>query len=91
VVSIYRLQNNFFKCFSKSWDFWQSLKEMAVLIRQGLNFEVWGFLQPFASLLHFKSKGWSGREDLNLRLPAPKAGALPGCATPRQQIPLSLS
>ncbi len=28
---------------------------------------------------------WSGREDLNLRLPAPKAGALPGCATPRQR------
>ena len=27
---------------------------------------------------------WSGREDLNLRPPAPKAGALPGCATPRQ-------
>ncbi len=26
---------------------------------------------------------WSGREDSNLRLPAPKAGALPGCATPR--------
>ena len=26
---------------------------------------------------------WSGREDLNLRHPAPKAGALPGCATPR--------
>src|SRR2546425_8864433 len=26
---------------------------------------------------------WSGREDLNLRRPAPKAGALPGCATPR--------
>src|SRR6185437_12153464 len=25
----------------------------------------------------------SGREDLNLRHPAPKAGALPGCATPR--------
>ena len=28
-------------------------------------------------------QNWSGREDLNLRLPAPKAGALPGCATPR--------
>src|SRR5258708_23313194 len=28
---------------------------------------------------------WSGREDLNLRPPAPKAGALPGCATPRQK------
>ncbi len=25
----------------------------------------------------------TGREDLNLRPPAPKAGALPGCATPR--------
>src|SRR6185369_1313027 len=27
---------------------------------------------------------WSGRGDLNARPPAPKAGALPGCATPRQ-------
>ncbi len=26
---------------------------------------------------------WSGRQDLNLRHPAPKAGALPSCATPR--------
>ena len=26
---------------------------------------------------------WSGRCDLNTRPPAPKAGALPGCATPR--------
>ncbi len=26
---------------------------------------------------------WSGRKDLNLRHPAPKAGALPDCATPR--------
>jgi hypothetical protein len=26
---------------------------------------------------------WSGREDSNLRPPAPKAGALPDCATPR--------
>src|SRR6185437_12349008 len=25
----------------------------------------------------------SGREDLNLRLPGPEPGALPGCATPR--------
>jgi hypothetical protein len=28
---------------------------------------------------------WSGRADLNGRPPAPKAGALPGCATPRRQ------
>ncbi len=30
---------------------------------------------------------WSGREDSNLRHPAPKAGALPGCATPRCPAP----
>ena len=30
-----------------------------------------------------KSEQWSGRLDLNQRPPAPKAGALPGCATPR--------
>src|SRR5438309_10704684 len=30
-------------------------------------------------------RNWSGREDLNLRPPAPKAGALPGCATPRRR------
>ena len=29
---------------------------------------------------------WSGREDLNLRHSAPKADALPGCATPRRQV-----
>src|SRR6187401_2087357 len=28
-------------------------------------------------------KKWSGRLDSNQRPPAPKAGALPGCATPR--------
>jgi hypothetical protein len=31
---------------------------------------------------------WSGRPDLNRRPPAPKAGALPGCATPRHNEPL---
>jgi site-specific DNA recombinase len=30
-----------------------------------------------------KSENWSGRADLNRGPPAPKAGALPGCATPR--------
>ncbi len=29
------------------------------------------------------SKNWSGRRDSNSRHPAPKAGALPDCATPR--------
>jgi site-specific DNA recombinase len=30
-----------------------------------------------------KTEDWSGRADLNRGPPAPKAGALPGCATPR--------
>src|SRR5262249_12683623 len=30
-----------------------------------------------------KGKDWSGRLDLNQRPPAPHAGALPSCATPR--------
>ena len=29
------------------------------------------------------TRDWSGRQDSNLRHPAPKAGALPGCATSR--------
>ena len=32
---------------------------------------------------HHTDENWSGREDSNLRPPAPKAGALPDCATPR--------
>src|SRR6266852_1364730 len=32
-------------------------------------------------------KDWSGRADLNRGPPAPKAGALPGCATPRHEVP----
>ena len=35
----------------------------------------------------FKSL-WSGREDSNFRPPAPHAGALPGCATPRPNLEL---
>src|SRR5437762_5517476 len=34
---------------------------------------------------------WSGRADSNGRPPAPKAGALPGCATPRQKGPDSVT
>src|SRR6266513_3607695 len=33
-----------------------------------------------------KNINWSGRRDLNSGPPAPKAGALPGCATPRQLL-----
>ena len=34
---------------------------------------------------------WSGRGDSNARPPAPKAGALPGCATPRHSTSLILN
>src|SRR5271154_3416083 len=34
-----------------------------------------------------KNMNWSGRPDSNRGPPAPKAGALPGCATPRQKLP----
>src|SRR6185503_14062001 len=32
---------------------------------------------------------WSGREDSNLRHPAPKAGTLPGCVTPRKRATIT--
>jgi hypothetical protein len=34
-------------------------------------------------MMSFSKNVWSGRQDLNLRPPAPQAGALPNCATPR--------
>jgi hypothetical protein len=34
-------------------------------------------------------RNWSGRKDSNLRPPAPHAGALPDCATPREPISIS--
>ncbi len=34
--------------------------------------------------LNYARKIWSGRQDSNLRHPAPKAGALPNCATSRR-------
>jgi hypothetical protein len=38
---------------------------------------------PIEQLFWNQQKVWSGRGDSNARPPAPKAGALPGCATPR--------
>ncbi len=44
------------------------------------------FFWVFKVLTSFpKKENWSGRQDLNLRPPAPKAGTLPNCATPRLQ------
>jgi hypothetical protein len=43
---------------------------------------------PMGQLFWNQQEDWSGRGDLNARPPAPKAGALPGCATPRHATPL---
>ncbi len=39
---------------------------------------------PIITICFFIQFNWSGQQDLNLRPPAPKAGALPGCAMPRK-------
>src|ERR1017187_4898794 len=46
---------------------------------------------PIKQLFWNQEEDWSGRGDLNARPPAPKAGALPGCATPRHFTTLILS
>src|SRR5262249_39677576 len=43
-------------------------------------------LQRLDCRLNRKEGIWSGRPDLNRGPPAPKAGALPGCATPRHEV-----
>ncbi len=49
------------------------------------------YRKPFDLIFeHAKTENWSGREDLNLRPPAPKAGALPGCATPRHGLIIAI-
>jgi hypothetical protein len=48
-----------------------------------LNFSISNLKFPFFNAVPYL---WSGREDLNLRLSAPKADALPGCATPRERL-----
>src|SRR5215467_8680411 len=51
----------------------------------GRLYEVSGFLKGRTTVYAVR-KIWSGRPDLNRGPPAPKAGALPGCATPRQEL-----
>src|SRR6266852_702394 len=42
--------------------------------------------RAFDKLKKTREMFWSGRPDLNRGPPAPKAGALPGCATPRHLL-----
>src|SRR5256885_13943937 len=42
--------------------------------------------RAFDKLKKLRKMFWSGRRDLNSGPPAPKAGALPGCATPRHEM-----
>src|ERR1700722_2430606 len=44
----------------------------------------WYVAELAAGILFPRRRDWSGRGDLNSRPPAPKAGALPGCATTRR-------
>ncbi len=55
----------------------QRPRKSPLMTRHGGLLWTWG-----KSLILFRSQ-WSGREDSNFRPPAPHAGALPGCATPR--------
>src|ERR1051326_175991 len=45
-----------------------------------------GVKTTFYNMKKYGSYFWSGRPDLNRGPPAPKAGALPGCATPRHEV-----
>src|SRR5713101_2475982 len=45
-----------------------------------------GMKSGFDKLKKIHEMFWSGRPDSNRGPPAPKAGALPGCATPRQLL-----
>src|ERR1700730_8935728 len=47
--------------------------------------EVW-VNGAFNKLKKTREMFWSGRPDLNRGPPAPNAGALPGCATPRHEV-----
>ena len=60
-----------------------ALKKCAGRSMQAAENEKPGFELP-AAHCSLPTEIWSGRADLNGRPPAPKAGALPGCATPRQ-------
>ena len=57
-------------------------------LRAGSNSITWSGRQVRGNLrAGSNSITWSGRQDSNLRPPAPKAGALPSCATPRRSLP----
>ena len=45
---------------------------------------IWSLCLKYEDKSLENKKGWSGREDLNLRHLTPHASALPGCATPRK-------
>jgi hypothetical protein len=71
--------------------YWRNSTEQGQLLKSVLlncstdGVSLWPvYRKPFDLIFErAKSEEWSGRADLNRGPPAPKAGALPGCATPR--------
>lgn len=61
------------------------LRPSKMVHQRGLEPRTQGVEVPCSIQLSYWHKIWSEREDLNLRHPAPKAGALPGCATLRKK------
>ncbi len=67
-------------------ELWERLVRPAGIEPATTSLEGWGSLQLSYGRVYRAALSWSGREDLNLRRPAPKAGALPDCATPRHHL-----
>jgi hypothetical protein len=64
-----------------AWPAWKAGTLPLSYTRKGY---FWLLDQPKPVNVQRANVRWSGRQDLNLRPPAPKAGALPSCATPRK-------
>ena len=70
---------------TRNWEESGQLLESVLLNCSADGVSLWPVYRKPFDLTFERAKGedWSGRADLNRGPPAPKAGALPGCATPR--------
>ena len=61
----------------------KKIKKENIAVKWGSNAEITTHRNRIGALKTRAPFPWSRRQDSNLRPPAPKAGALPNCATPR--------